>query len=81
MVAFIKSATTNIYYARQERYVKMKYINDEKDPSLLGTDASVEEIVDVQKMIDNLVRDSCYEDAFIIIQSGNKVYVKQKGSS
>lgn len=59
----------------------MKYINDEEDPSLLGMDASVEEIADVQKMIENLVRDSCYEDSFILIQSGNKVYVKQKGSS
>ena len=58
----------------------MKYINDEKDPTLLGKDASVEEIANVQKMVDNLVKDSCYEDTIQVVQDGNKVYVKQKGA-
>lgn len=58
----------------------MEYVNDKKDPTLLGKNASVEEIAAVQRMIDNLVKDSCYEDSFKVVQDGNKVYVKQKGA-
>lgn len=56
----------------------MKYINDEKDPTLLGKYPLNSDLEDIQKMIDNLVRDSCYEDMFEVVQEGQNVYVKQK---
>lgn len=58
----------------------MKLINDKKDPTLLGKDASVEEIANVQKMIDNLVKDSCYEDTIQVVQKGSWIYIKHKGA-
>lgn len=58
----------------------MEWINNKKDPTLLGKNASVEEIADVQRMIDNLVKDSCYEDMYTVVQEGPHIYVKQKGA-
>lgn len=57
----------------------MEYVNDKKDPSLLGKNASPEEIAAVQRMINNLVKDSCYEDTFKVVQKGSKVYIEHKG--
>ena len=57
----------------------MKYINDEKDPTLLGKYPLNSDLEDIQRMIDNLVKDSCYEDTFQVVQKGPNVYIKHKG--
>lgn len=58
----------------------MEYVTDSKDPTLLGKNATEEEILQLQRMIDNLVKDSCYEDSFQVVQKGPHIYIKQKGA-
>ena len=58
----------------------MEYVTDSKDPTLLGKNATEEEILQLQRMIDNLVKDSCYEDSFQVVQKGLHIYIKQKGA-
>jgi len=54
----------------------MKLINDKKNPTLLGTTDQIEEVRAIQRMVDNLLKDSAYEEDFSVITKGSNVYIK-----
>lgn len=56
----------------------MKLVNNKKNPTLLGKNASAAEIAAVQKQVYNLLKDSDWENAFEVVQKGDNVYIKQK---
>lgn len=58
----------------------MQLINNKKNPTLLAKNASVEEIAAVQKQMNNLLKDSDYENAFRIVQKGPHVHIEYKGT-
>ena len=59
----------------------MQLINNKKDPTLLGKNASAEEIAAVQKQMTNLLKDSDYENAFKVVQKGPHIHIEYKGTN
>lgn len=59
----------------------MQLINSKKHPTLLGKNASAEEIADVERQMNNLLKDSDWENAFKVVQKGPHVYIEHKGTN
>lgn len=59
----------------------MQLVNDKKNPTLLGKNASVEEIADVERQMSNLLKDSDWENAFKVVQRGPNVHIEYKGTN
>lgn len=58
----------------------MQLVNSKNNPTLLATNATPNDVIDVERMINNLLKDSCYENTYRVLKKGDNIYIEKKGT-